>query len=279
LRPTWHFICPADIRWMLKLSAPKIKAMSRAYQQKLGIDDAILRRSKKIMAKALGKHRRLTREELTSLLQKEKINVDDGRVGFLLIDAELDALICSAGRSGKKFSYQLLDEAVPVSDLPDYEESIAQLAQRYFFSRGPATIQDFAWWGNLTLSEARKGLDMNKRHLQRASVNGNDYWFSASAEIQLPRNRSAFLLPAFDEYIVAYRNRNDVLDPRFSGQCNFGLGPVIVYRGQIVGTWRQTGKKESNQIEFRYFEGIPTRTRTLAVEAASKQYLAFMGRG
>jgi hypothetical protein len=279
LRPTWHFVCPADIRWLLKLSAARVKAMSRVYHQKLGIDYAILRQSKKIITKALSKHHRLTREELTFILHKEKINVSDGRAGHLLMDAELDALICSAGRTGNQFSYQLLDEAVPLSDLPGSEESIAELAKRYFFSRGPASIHDFAWWGNLSLSEARKGLDMNKQHLQRVSVNGNDYWFSLKAPLQRPSGRSAFLLPAFDEYMIAYRNRDDVLDPRFAGQCSFGLAPVIVYNGQVAGAWRRRGKKGSVQIESGHFGAAPARTATRAFSAATRRYLAFMAKG
>jgi hypothetical protein len=276
LRPTWHFVCPADIRWMLKLSAPRIKAMSRLYHQKLGIDRAILLQSKKIITKALSKHRRLSREELASILHKGKINVSDTRVAYLLMDAELDALICSAGRTGNRFAYQLLDKAAPVTHLPGYEESLGELAKRYFFSRGPASVEDFAWWGNLTLSEARKGLDMNKHHLQHVSVNGNDYWFSITSPIQAPPVRSAFLLPAFDEYTVGYRNRDDVLDPRFAGECNSGLSPVIVYNGQVAGTWRRTGKKKETHIEFSFFSGTPAQAKTRAITAAGDRYLAFM---
>ena len=275
LRPTWHFVCPADIRWLLKLSAPRVKAMSRIYHQKLGIGHAILRQSKKIITKALSKHRRLTREELTSILHKERINVSDSRVGHLLMDAELDALICSAGRTGNQFSYQLLDDIVPASGLPGYEESIAELAKRYFFSRGPASVQDFAWWGNLTLAEARKGLDMNKQHLQQVSVNGNDYWVSAKSQVPPPPVRSALLLPTYDEYMVAYKNRDDVLDPRFSGECSFGLSPIVVYNGQVAGTWRRTGKKSEMNIEFSHFNGVPSQAKALAFAAAARRYLAF----
>jgi hypothetical protein len=280
LGPAWHFVCPADIRWMLKWSAPRIKAMSRTCHEKLGIDYAILRQSKRILTKALTKHRWLTCEELTSVLRREKINVNDSRVGHLLMDAELDALICSAGRTGGKFCYQLLDEAVPVSGptgLPGYEESLAELAKRYFFSRGPASVRDFAWWGNLTMPEAKKGLEMNKRELQHASVNGNDYWFAATSPTELLPGHSAVLLPAFDEYMVAYRNRNHVLDLRRARECDFGLAPVIVYNGRVAGVWRRAEKKEGGRIELRFFEGTATPTRTRAVAAAARRYLAFAG--
>src|SRR6185295_18161104 len=94
LRPTWHFVSPEDIRWMLKLSAPRIRAFARPYHRQLGIDDGILRKSKKIITKALSLHKKLTREQLTEMLREEKIDTTDTRMGHLLIDAELDALIC-----------------------------------------------------------------------------------------------------------------------------------------------------------------------------------------
>src|SRR5579872_7508888 len=107
LRPTWHFVHPADIRWMLALSAPKIKALSAPYLRKLGIDQAVLRKSRKLIVRSLVETPRLTREELTAVLIRGKVAVNDGRISFLLMDAELDAIICSAGRERKKFAYQL----------------------------------------------------------------------------------------------------------------------------------------------------------------------------
>jgi hypothetical protein len=274
LRPTWHFVCPADIRWMLKLNAPKVKALSRPYHRQLGIDQGILRKSKKIIVNALGKHQRLTREQLTQALREQKINVTDSRLGHLLMDAELDALICSAGRMGNKFAYQLLDDITPASDVPGYEESIAELTKRYFFSRGPASVRDFAWWGNLTLAEARKGLDMNKQHLQQVSVNGNDYWVSSKSPIPPPPVRSAFLLPTFDEYMVAYKDRSNVLDPRFAGECSHGLAPIIIYNGQVAGTWRRTGTKEGMTIETKFCK-VTASPSPRSLATAIKKYTHF----
>ena len=254
LRPTWHFVCPADIRWMLKLSAPKIKVLSRPYQRRLGIGEGILRQSKKVIAKALGKHHRLTREELTLALREQKINVTDSRLGHLLMDAELDALICSAGRIGKKFAYQLLDDVVPAVTMLSHEESLSELARRYFLSRGPASLHDFAWWAGLTLTVARKGLEMNRSRLQQVSVNGTGYWCStASLPPPLP-GTTVCLLPAFDEYAVGYKVREDVLSPDFSSQCNYGLSPVIIHKGQVVGVWRRTETKEGMHIETKFFK-------------------------
>ncbi|MDO6434912.1 winged helix DNA-binding domain-containing protein [Flavitalea sp. BT771] len=276
LRPTWHFISPEDIRWMLKLSAPRIRAFARPYHRQLDIDAAVLRKSKKIITKALSLHKKLTREQLTEALRKEKIDTTDTRMGHLLIDAELDALICSAGRIGKQFAYGLLDEHAPQTRPLTDEEAIAELSRIYFLSRGPATIQDFAWWGGLTLTDARKGLNIYKQQLGSVSLNGNEYWFSPASLPDTSPATSTFLLPAFDEYTVAYKFRNDVLNPEFAAACNSGLNPILVHNTLVAGTWRRTEKKDGIHIENIPFPRtrIPARPLT----AAAKKYTAFMGK-
>jgi hypothetical protein len=95
LRPTWHFVAPEDISWMLQLTAPKIKAFNKNLHTKLDISDKELKRSKTVLANALSNNKYLTRSALAPLLKKARINTDDIRLGFLLMDAELDGLICS----------------------------------------------------------------------------------------------------------------------------------------------------------------------------------------
>ena len=267
LRPTWHFVCPEDVRWMLKFNAPKVRALSRPYHRQLEIDAAILKKTKTLLAKALGEHGKLTRPQLAEVLRKGKVATNDARLGHLLMDAELDAIICSAGRIGKQFAYGLLDgEGVVLST----EEAIEELARRYFRSRGPATVQDFAWWGGLTLTEARKGLDAIKSEL--ASM--NDYWFTTPKDPTNPG--STYLLPAFDEFTVAYKNRDDVLDPTHAAACFYGLKPIIVHNTRIVGIWQRTinkGKALVETIPFQVVKPAPAR----ALAAAIKKYEEFMG--
>jgi hypothetical protein len=275
LRPTWHFISPEDIRWMLKLSAPRIKAFTRPYHQQLEIDYNLLRKSKKVLVKALDQHKKLTRPQLTEILKKEKIDTSDTRMGHLLMDAELDALICSAGRIGRQFAYGLLDEQVPGSTQLNDEEAITRLAGIYFPSRGPATVQDFAWWAGLTLTDARKGLEAHKSALQSEMLNGMEYWFSpARASTASP---ATYLLPAFDEFTVAYKYRDDVLDPQFGASSFYGLKPIVVHNGRVVGIWTRKEKKGAVQVEITPFQrskGAPAR----AVAVAMKKHVEFIGK-
>lgn len=274
LRPTWHFVAPKDIHWMLHLTAPKIKALSKGYHQQLGIDFSILKRSKTIITRALEKNKKMTREALDLLLTKEKINTGNGRIGALLMDAELDALICNAGRDGKQFTYILLDEPSKKEKSFTRDEAIATLARRYFRSRGPATMQDFTWWSGLSITESRKGIEMNKTQLDYANINGNTYWFSVEQPVSKLKGNAAFLLPAFDEYTVAYKDRIAMLDPKFFTATGSGLKPVIIRNGRISGTWNRTEKKDTIQIEAALFENSD-KSSLKKINIALKKYGEF----
>ena len=251
LRPTWHFVCPEDVAWMLRLSAPKIKSLSKGLHRKLGLDEPVLRRSKHVMARALAGGKRLTRIQLSAALTRAKINTDDIRLGFLLMDAELDGVICSGGREGKQFTYALFSDRVPHPVYLDKEASIGELASRYFATRGPATVYDFAWWSGLTISQAQRGLEMNRKRLDHAIVRGQAYWFRAGLEPGRRSRPSVYLLSSFDEYTVAYRDRADVLSPEAGQATAYGLKPVLLVNGQVAGTWKRTEGRKEVDLEVR----------------------------
>jgi hypothetical protein len=113
MRPTWHFVMPTDIRWLLALTAPRVHAVNAHRYRELELDDATLKRSRKVLTKALQGEKQLTRDELRDALQAAKIAADGQRLAYIVMAAELDGLICSGARRGKQFTYALLDERVP----------------------------------------------------------------------------------------------------------------------------------------------------------------------
>jgi hypothetical protein len=276
LRPTWHLVLPEDIHWMLKLTAPRIKALYKGYHRRIGIDNDILKRSKNIMTRALDKNGKMTRAELTLLLKNEKLNTTEGRISFLLMDAELDGLICCAGKTGKQFAYTLLDETFNAKII-SRDESIAALAKRYFLSRGPATVQDFSWWSGLTMTDAKKGIELNKEFLKHEIVNGSTYWLSLNQEQMILDENHISILPPFDEYAVAYKDRKDILDPEFNNEALFGLKQIMIRDGRITGTWKSTAEKDGLSIETSLF-GKTCRPSDNAVASAFKRYGEFIGK-
>ena len=143
LRPTWHFVAPEDIRWMLALTAPRIAASMASYSRRLDLTPDVFRRSNDAIARALEGRRHLTRAELSETLARVGITAATQRLGHLMMQAELDAVICSGPRRGKQFTYALLDERVAPAASRDRDESLADLTLRYFKCRGPATAADF----------------------------------------------------------------------------------------------------------------------------------------
>ena len=245
MRPTWHFVTPADIRWMLMLTAPRVHQLSAYYNRQLQLDDTLFVRSDGLLAKALQGGKQLTRVELGALLKQAGIATDDLRLAYIVGHAELEAVICSGARRGKQFTYALVDERAPNARTLSRDEALAELARRYFASHGPATVQDFVWWSGLTVADARAGLDSVRADLIEEIIDGTSYWLSDSSP-SVSEN-AAYLLSNYDEYQVGYKDRSasfnapniHELDPR----GNFLFSHVVVIDDQIVGTWRRTFRK------------------------------------
>jgi Winged helix DNA-binding domain len=273
LRPTWHFVLPADIGWLLRLSAPRIKGFCKPYHRQLEIDAAVLRKSRKIISKALQDGAMLTRVEIALLLKRAKIDTSDIRMNFLMMDAELEGLICSGERRGKQFTYASLASRVtrPVEFSGD--AALGELARRFFLSRGPATVYDLAWWGGMTVGDAKRGLEVVKGELESVVVDGKEYWSGGTFTVTMP---AVLLLPAYDELTVAYKDRFAVLPREYEKACSYGLKPVIVVNGRIVGIWRRVVGKGKVVVEVHFFEKVSKAVGRL-VEREAKRYGNFFG--
>lgn len=282
MRPTWHFVSPADIRWLLALTAPRVNAVNAYYYRQQELDDAVFRCSNDVLIKALQGGKQLTRTELVSALQQASIAADNVlRFTLIVMRAELDGIICSGARRGKQFTYALLDERVPHVEPMDRDEALAEFARRYFTSHGPATLQDFVWWSGLSVAEAKTGLEVVKSQLMHEDVDGQTYWFALSTLPAKDLAQMAYLLPSFDEYTVGYKDRNAVFDTTHTNKLNaWGniLGSyTMVLDGQIVGTWKRTIKKDAVIIAQNPFTPLDeAETRAFAV--AADRYGAFLER-
>lgn len=279
MRPTWHFVTPEDIRWMLALTAPRVKALNAYYCRKLELDEATFARSNAVLAKALQGGQQLTRSELAAILRQAGIAVDNLlRIGYIMGQAELDAVICSGTLRGKQHTYALLDERAPQAKSLARDEALAELTRRYFTSHGPATLPDFVWWSGLTTSDARTGLELAKPHLVQEVSSGQTYWLPSSSPPVNASSPTVHLLPAYDEYTVAYKDRTAILDLVYTEQAKNGIfNPVIVVDGRIVGNWKRTIKKEAVVMTLNPFTTL-TQAKNQAVGMAAEHYGNFLER-
>ena len=190
--------------------------------------------------------------------------------------AELDGVICSGALRGKQHTYALLDERAPHARSLEREEALAELARRYFTSHGPATLKDFAGWSGLAPADAREGLELVKSQLDQEQIAGKAYWFSSVSVIKERSAPIAHLLPAFDEFTVAYRDRSPILDPQNPQPAIETLGTVILLDGYIAGAWKRTISKKAVSIEIKPFTSL-TEAQEQAIQAAADRYGAFLG--
>ena len=101
MRPTWHFVLPEDIRWMIELTGHRVRRGLTARYRELEIDEGVVAGAKTAFAAALSKGRHLTRPELGEVLLAAGISPEGQRLAHLLMGAELDGLIASGPRHGK----------------------------------------------------------------------------------------------------------------------------------------------------------------------------------
>ena len=280
LRPTWHFVTPADIRWMLALTAPRIKAAMAYYDRQLELDAAVFRRSNGAVSRALRDGRQLTRAELAQVFRRARVNAAGSqRLGHLLMRAELEGIVCSGARRGKQATYALLEERVPPTAPLDRDEALLELTGRYFATRGPATAQDFAWWAGLTVADASRGVEIAGRRLDRDVIGDETYWLEPATRSPRTRSPTAHLLPNYDEYFIGFKNRSaigerlSVAEGRMVGDAL--RAHVIVVDGQLVGGWKRTLTRAAVVVELTLLVSL-TKPEQEAVVAAAQAFGAFL---
>ncbi|MCW3123073.1 MAG: hypothetical protein JWQ38_2565 [Flavipsychrobacter sp.] len=279
MRPTWHFVAPQDIRWLLKLTAPRVHAFNAYMYRKMDVDDAVFKKSSKLLSKSLKGNNFLTRPDIEVIFNKAGIATDDVRMVCIMMHAELDGLICSGPRIGKQFSYALLEERVPAVKEISKDEGLARLTELYFTSRGPATLQDYIWWSGLTAAECRGGLAMMKSKLQHDVIDGQEYWSAIVLGKRIEKADVAFLLPNFDEYSVAYKDRGVMFDAKKikhePGPMAL-LGNIIILNGQVAGVWKRTIKKDRVDLALNFYHKI-TKAQQKEIDVAIEKYSQFIG--
>ena len=278
MRPTWHLVTPEDIHHLLELTAARIISSMKSRWKELELDEETIRKSNSIIEKALAKSH-LTREEIFKILTPS-VSVEGQRGSHLLFRAELEGIICSGAMKGKKQTYALLEDRAPKRSGLNREEALSLTAKKYFTSHGPATIKDFIWWSGLSAADAKKAVNLIKSDFIWETIAGEVYLFPGSFRGADRKDllNSAFLLPAYDEYIISYKDREALLtsEEQKAAISNNGLfRPVVVINGKVRGIWKRTLRKDSALIETRMFSNLNDSEKSL-VEAAAARFGDFL---
>jgi Winged helix DNA-binding domain len=280
LRPTWHFVTPKDIRWILRLTAPRVKRMMATYDRQLDLDERLYSRTNRLIEKALRGGEHLTRKELVAVLNRSKVTGDGRRFGHILLRAELEGIICSGARRGREQTYALFDERVRKSRDLDAEEALAELTRRYFTTRAPATLKDFSWWSSLKMEDCRRGVEFLGGELDQLEIDGRVYLIPTESGPPSPTKEVVDLVQVYDECVVSYTLSRDALTATVEADIPrdimFFWHPILL-DGQVIGHWRRRNKGELTWLEVFTYRKL-TRAEARARDLAVRRYEEFLGR-
>jgi hypothetical protein len=281
LRPTWHFVAAADLRWLMALSGPRVHALNAYVYRQTDLDENLIARTNALLAGAVRGGRHLTRAEIADRLDDAGIPASGLRLAYIVMRAELDAVICSGAPRGKQHTYALFDERVSPGPVFEHDQALAELIRRYFTSRGPATLKDFLRWSSLTVADGRRGLQIVADELEQETVDGRTYWFAPSSPGRASRGNSPTvdLIQTYDEYVMGYSESRDLIQHSSTTAALPRGWPTfphaILLNGRLIGRWRPVVGARSVAIETQLAQPL-SAAESQALAEAVERYGAFV---
>ncbi|MFJ5699495.1 winged helix DNA-binding domain-containing protein [Arthrobacter sp. NPDC093139] len=260
MRGTLHLLAPEDLRWILNITTPRLVQGMASRHRQLEIaagDVEVCRKIALDLVSGAGSESGMpvgaTRGELFAAFEAGG-QPPTGQRGVHLL-----GLLCQSASlvpgplEGNQQKFVAFDDWIATSRDLGREEGLAELLLRYLGSHGPATVRDFAWWSNTSLTEARAALAAVRGELVELEFDGTGYWLSPATAALLddgvPGQRTVLALPGFDEFVLGYTDRSLVLPPEHAQKIVPGGNGVfkkaIVAGGEVVGTWARQGTGRS----------------------------------
>lgn len=282
MRPTWHFVMPEDIRWMLTLTTPGVKKRLAPYDRRLDIDQPFLGKCHQLIRKSLEGGNYLTRGEIGTSLSNGGIEVRGQKLGHIMVHMELDGLVCSGPRRGKHMTYALLEEWVAPAKSVTRGQALVKLALKYFRSHGPAQTRDFEWWSGLSLKDASEAVEAIKESLNFVEREHGVYYFIPNNSVKTDPSRGNILMMSiFDEFSIAYKDRSDINIGRQRDIENMigagnALTAVILVNGKAAGSWKRSAKNGGIEVSVSPFRMFTAKEKETVVAEVSR-YGRFLG--
>lgn len=279
MRPTWHLVPARDLGWMLDLTAAQVRQGVAARHRQLGLTSRAISKSHGIIERTIREARHATRGQVVEALVAGGFSPTDNRMAHLLMLAELDQLICSGPIVDDEPTIALMRDRVKRPVRVDREEALETLLSRYLNGHGPATLRDYAWWSGLSMGDVRRSFEIVRKRFVIGRSDGVEYWHRPDLRDETGGNDEARLLPAYDEFTIAYADRSaSIVGGRRARaiSSNGVFRPMVEAGGIVVGIWRRERTKRGITIHVNAFDR-PSRALKGALERAAVRYGDFLG--
>lgn len=289
MRGTVHVTLAEDIGWLLELAGVRVlnpKSLQRRWNI-LGIDEPFLERARGVVVSLLRGGGRVTRAEFGEALAAAGVDASGQKMYHVVWYLAQTGTIVLGPVRGNDHELVLLDEWVPAPRQPTREEALRELTVRYLDSHGPASLEDLAWWSGLTKGDLRAGVEAAGDALVRVehAARGTDLLITAEA---LHRHdpdpaalrSSTFALAPFDEHLLGYANREDVLDAEHlravDPMRNGVFRATIVHGGRVVAIWKATRRSRGLDVVLTPLARL-TATQATGANRALRRWAEFRG--
>jgi hypothetical protein len=275
---------------MVALSADRMATTAATRRRQLDISDDTLTRAGEVLVGALADGGEWSRPAVMALWAAAGIPVDGQRGYHLLWNLALQRVVAIGPMTGRQQTFVLLDTYVPAERRETPADPGAELARRYLQSHNPCSVRDFAWWCGGTLTAARRRLAAAGAVADDPAGERPMLFPSATATATAtatgtgsapdPAPTGVALLAGFDEFLLGYQDRSDVLPAAFAGRVvpgNNGIFlPCVVADGTIVGTWKRVLGRDRVDLTVTPFTSRGPSLRELT--AAAHRYAAAVDR-
>jgi Winged helix DNA-binding domain len=281
MRGTLHLVAADDLRWLIRLLGPVFARASATRHAQLGLDDDLKTRGVAALRRILADAGPLTRYELVDHLRGQGIALDPKTQApiHLIALAAMQAVLCvGPDRNDGESTYVLLDDWVPPARAPTREAALAELARRYFAAYGPATVDDLSAWSGIAMAEARLAVVGAKPSLADVTIQGQPGFVLKDRlrQVTAPATPQVRLLPAFDAYLLGYRQRDLAVTPALQRRLQRGGGwlhPAVVVNGRALAAWSLRKAAGGGRLQIEATEPI-----SRAVRAGIEAEVADIGR-
>ena len=279
LRCTVQVVSKNDIDWLLPLCKERNLSTLQSWQKSIStaFTQNYFEEVTHPLCELLYGGKSLSKKAIANRLTTLGLLPDDKLLNPLLLRAEIEGLLCSGTMQGKEATWALLSERVPAVTLITLNEALKLLAQKYFRSHSPASLEDFVWWSGLPKMQCKKAIEGIASELEEVLVESTPMYLYRNNFEVTDYAKTIHLLPPYDEYLIGYKSRWVALDKKHEAKAHNKFGifkPVILHEGRVVGNWKASIDKQATNLTTDLF-AEKTKVKKQSLREATDQLVRF----
>ncbi|MDO4880411.1 MAG: winged helix DNA-binding domain-containing protein [Capnocytophaga sp.] len=279
LRCTVQVVAPDDVHWLVALCKERnLRAVQSWYNStKTVFPQSYFKEAIIALKELLTGGKSLTKEDISVQLTHQQMLPEAHFINPLLLQGEIEGILCSGAMNGKRATWALLSERAPQGKALTTDEALERLARKYFRSHSPASIADFAWYSGLPITQCRKAIEKIAPEIEEIVVEDEPMYLYRNAFPMEKITQKMHLLPPYDEYLIGYKSRWISLEKKHEAKAhnNFGIfKSVILHEGRVVGNWKASIDGQGNNLSTELFTE-KTKVKKTPLKEAVQQFLDF----